>query len=261
MAAIDVDSPGTWPEATREWVSRWATQLAGTAQYTSDLSVRLLEQEHELRATFREERLLAYHCTRLLPHEVETIRDEGLRPLDRTSLEERLTAAVEHGSLPPAAREYAESQNIYSVGNLAGRERQLCFVLGRAALDEDAVGCAPLLTYWGGEAMRGGPADAPPLAGIGEPTIIVAQLDFATSPRRSRTHPGLGQLFVGTMVGTARACADVFYGDAVPPEDILAVWQPGNAEYDRHAELPRGRCSHPSYRSTKPSVRQARHAG
>jgi hypothetical protein len=25
---------------------------------------------------------------------------------------------------------------------------------------------------------------------------------------------------------------------AVRPEDILAIWQPGDAEYERHGELP-----------------------
>ncbi|HZV74842.1 MAG TPA: hypothetical protein VFF79_14095 [Conexibacter sp.] len=73
---VDVDRPETWPEATSEWAMRRATELAGTAQCTPDLP-GLDECEDGFRLTFGDARLLAYHCTRLLAHETETIRTEG----------------------------------------------------------------------------------------------------------------------------------------------------------------------------------------
>lgn len=106
-------------------------------------------------------------------------------------------------------------------------------------MDEDAAGCDPLLAYWGGEAIRGGPDDAPLLGEVGTPTIVAARLDFTSSWRHSTTRPALTKLFVGRLLGTERCSADVLYRDLVPPEDIIAFWQPGHSEYDRHCGLPR----------------------
>lgn len=116
---------------------------------------------------------------------------------------------------------------------------QICFVLGRSTFDEDAAGCFPLLAHWGGEAMRGGPDEAPLLAAIGTPSIVVARLNLTTSWRHSTTHPALAKMFVGKLLDTEHRSADVFYRDPMPPQDVLAVWQPGQSDYDHHVGLPR----------------------
>lgn len=235
---IDVDQPNTWPDETRRWAEQRAEALAGSEEYTSDLSSRLREEEDDFRATFGAKKLLAYHCTRLLPHEQQSIRSAGLRVLDETLVHDRIAAAQAQGVLSERARHQVASRNVYAVNNTAGREDQICFVLGRSTFDEDADGCHRLLNHWGGEAMRGGPGDAPLLTEFGTPTIIVAALNLTSSWRHSTTHPALANVFVGTLLGTALCSADAFYRDPVPAEDVLEVWQPGHVEYDRHARLP-----------------------
>lgn len=238
VAAIDTDEPTTWPEATYSWAAQRASQLAGSSAYTADLP-GLLEEEDDFRATFGRKKLLAYHCTRLLPHELDGIRAGGLRLLDRALVDERIALALEHRSLPAPARERAESNNVYAVDNLVGREGQVCFVLGRSTFDDDPAGCYPLLAHWGGEAMRGGPDDAPLLESIGTSTIVVARIDLTHSWKESTTYPPLAKLFVGKLLNTKGSAADVFYRKKVPPDDVLALWQPGHPEYDRHSEFPR----------------------
>lgn len=233
---VDVDRPETWPEATRRWTADRADRL--DAGHTCDLPGWLDEKEDDLRATFGGRKLLAYHCTRLLPHELDSIRVQGLRLLDKALVQDRIAAAIEHG-LSATARAHAETGNIYAIKNLDHREHQVCFVIGRSTLDEHHSGCAPLLDHWGGEAIRGGPADSPALAGVGTATIVVARLNLTSSWRRSVTFPSLAKIFVGTLLGTEDRGADVFYRDPVPPQDVVDIWQPGHPEYDRHAQLPR----------------------
>lgn len=234
---IDVDSPATWPDETRRWAADDAQRLAATTQHPGDLAAPL-EQEDNFRATFGTRKLLAYHCTRLLPHEMDAVRDRGLRRLDEHLVRDRIAAAAGSGALAAEVRAFAEARNVYAIGDDRHRENQTCFVLGRSAFDEDPGGCDALLRYWGGEAMRGGPADAPLLQALGTPAIVVAQLDLTSSHRHSCTGPPLRKLFVATLLGLAHRWADVFYRDDVPGEDVLDIWSPGDPQYDLHPELP-----------------------
>lgn len=138
--------------------------------------------------------------------------------------------------LPGEAFRFATTRKVYAINNTTGRDSQICFVLGRTTFDDDPRGCEPLLAYWGGEAMRGGPGNAPLLARIGRPAVVVAQLRVSPS---TITFPSLQKVFVGRFFGTERAAADVSYKEAVPGDDVVDVWQPGDPEYDCHPALPR----------------------
>jgi len=213
--------------------------LAGSTEYTSDLSSLLLEEEDELRATFGRRKLLAYHCTRLLPHELEDIRGGGLRLLDQALVHDRIVAAVEHGSLPSSARVHTLRPGTYtrSTTSSGARTKSASSSGGRRW-----TRTPPAATrYWRiGAGRRSAAARNAPLLGeVGTLTIVAARLDFTSSWRHSTTRPALTKLFVGRLLGTERCSADVLYRDLVPPEDIIAFWQPGHSEYDRHCGLPR----------------------
>jgi hypothetical protein len=126
--------------------------------------------------------------------------------------------------------------NVFAVRNQAFRENRVFLVLGRTAhFDEDPFGVEPLLSAWGGEAIRGSAQDFYTLA-IGRPSIVVVQIEAG---RFSTTRPTLAALLVATILGMDDRGTDVTLCRGVPPEDIIAVWQPGNPEYDRHTTLPR----------------------
>ena len=232
---INIDDPDTWPATTEAWATTRGDALRGSTEHTADLALDL-DHEPAFRATFGDRPLLAYHCTRLRAREIENVRGHGLRILTSKLVRDRIDAARADAELPDEAYRFATTRNVYAIDNTTSREGQVCFILGRTTFDDDPWGCQPLLTYWGGEAMRGGPDDAPLLEMIGIPAIVVAKLYVSAS---TITFPSLQKVFVGRLLGTARPAADVFYKDVVPADDVVDVWKPGDTEYDRHPALPR----------------------
>jgi hypothetical protein len=234
---VDVDDPTTWPKGIPEWVAPYVDALRGTTIYTSDLRVPL-EREDELRTLLAGHRMLAFHCTRLLDHEVADVRAHGLRPLTLELVNERIERAHAHGYLGDADRNRLRERNVFAMNEAEYREDKVCVVLGRAGLDD--TGVVSLMSRWGGEAIyMCDPDSEEPVAFLGRPTIVTAGVDLSVSHTLSPTYSSLGKMFVGTLLGTEHRIADVFVPGPVPAEDILAVWQPGDADYDRHPTLPR----------------------
>jgi hypothetical protein len=234
--AIDIDESGTWPEPVREWVKPYVESLRGTTTFTSDLAVPL-EREDELRALLGDQ-LLAFHCTRLLDHELDAVRRQGLRPLTLELVVERIDAAHAHGHLSDRDRERLRQRNLFALNDARYREQQVCLVLGRSGLDDSGV--VPLMSRWGGEAISmADPDSTEPAAFIGRPAVVVTAIDLSVSHTVSPTFPSLGKLFVGAGLGTNGRYADVLLRAPVPAGDIVSIWQPGDAHYDRHRTLPR----------------------
>jgi hypothetical protein len=237
-SVVDLDDPDTWPSDVIDWAQRWVSKLAGTTIYTADLVVPL-ERENEFRALLAGTTLRAYHCTRLLDHEVELIRQQGLRQLSAELVRERIDAAYEQGALTETERVGFHESHVFARGHQAHREGQVCLVLGRQILEE-VHGVSPLLSTWGGEGIyMAAPELRTRLEQLGRPAIVVTQIDLSSDHRTHLTFPSLSKLFVGAVLDTEGRGADVFYRAAVPPEDVLEIWQPGHPEYDRNEGLPR----------------------
>ena len=152
---IDPDAQATWPDASRRWAEEHARRLAGSTQFLADLAVSL-EQEDEFRRTFGPRRVLAYHSTRLLPHEVDTISAGGLRLLDEQLVRDRIADAIAHGALSEAVGRRAETGNVYAIGSDGGRAGQVWFVVGRTVFDWTSTGVIPYCAT--GAARRSGVA-------------------------------------------------------------------------------------------------------
>jgi hypothetical protein len=233
---VDIDDPSNWPPAVREWSERYAADLRGTTAYTSDLAVPL-EREDELRGLLAGHKLRAFHCTRLPDHEVTAIKTEGLVPLTEELVHRRIDRAHELGLLTDEAGEHLRAMNVFALGAEQNREDQVCLILGRDGLNDN--GCTPLLSRWGGEGIyMADPDSEAPSAFIGRPAVVVAAIDLSVSHTISPTFPSLGKLLVGTLLGTEQRYADVCLRAPVPPKDVLAIWQPGDRDYDRHQHLP-----------------------
>ena len=235
---VDLDNRDTWPTDVRKWVDPHAARLAeADAPSVDAIPVSVVEAEDEFRALLAGTKLIAYHCTRLLEYERERFRRQGLQPLSSDALADRVEAAHEAGFLNAADRAAFLAENAADAENRAG---QVCLSLGRDVFGQDPWGCEPLLSCWGGEALyRGASGREERLSGaMGRPAIVVAAIDLRGSWRSSPAHPFLVQLFVAKAAGS-RVWADVFYRRAVEPGDILAIWQPGDPEYDRFEGLPK----------------------
>lgn len=238
LSPIDVDDRASWPSATRRWAETNAERLAGSTQHVGDLELTW-EDENALRLTFGQRKLVGYHCTRLLPSEYDLILAGGLRLLDEALVNERIEHAVEAKALPEDARRHAVEHNVYAAGSYEHRGHRVCLVIGRTIFDQPSNGCDPLLRHWGGEAIRGGPQHVAALESIGAPSIVVAALNLTRRHDDPHSWPALAKLFVGSVLGLPGAVAEVHFPDPIAAKDILAIWQPGDPDYDRHHELPR----------------------
>lgn len=236
---VDLDDRSTWPRVVVEHVDHLAEQLRESTEFTTDLRVSP-NAEEGIRSLLDGYKLLAFHATRLLEHEIPEIRSRGLRRLSRDLVNDRISGAHARGLLSDRERDRCRARNVYAINNVTGREGQVCLVFGRRTLDEEAHGLSPLLGGWGGEAMNGwpGPDEDPLLQRLGKPSIVAAAVDLEAGERRSFTAPGLANVFLGTKLGLRDAGGEVHTFVDIPAEDIIDIWQPGHPEYDRHRDLP-----------------------
>ena len=77
VTVVDPDRRETWPSEVVSWVEERARVLRGTTNNAPDLKMPSDGQD-EFRALFAGKKVLAHHFTRLLDHEIESIRAEGL---------------------------------------------------------------------------------------------------------------------------------------------------------------------------------------
>jgi hypothetical protein len=221
---VDSDDPRSWPEDIRDWVAREAAHRNPASSTAGDLGWDLVEREAELRAL-------------LAPHKSDNVRAFGLRPLTPGLVHRRLREAHEDGLLSEAEHARLDARSVYALGEDDNRDGQVCLIAGRAGLDDDA-GCELLLALWGGEAIYWDHADNADAPRLGRPTVVLARIDPAAAGDDLIVFPGLAHLFVASWLGIEARNCDVHLRAGVPAEDILELWQPGHADYDRHAGLP-----------------------
>jgi hypothetical protein len=242
----DPDDRSTWPLDVADWVAVRADRLRGTTEWSSDLKLAT-EDEAGFRTLFAGAKLRAYHCTRLLDHEIATIRERGLRLLTLELVEEKVEAAFNAGAFTVAERDTLRATHVFAQGAQRLRENRLALCMGRQAF-ADPSGFESLLSIWGGEAIYMGtpqvlclplPHGWPDLRKVGRPAIIVAAIE--SSPEHwldLHWHHPLGQVFVGIELGLEDAYSDVDYLAPILPEDVLAIWQPRDVEYGGFPGLP-----------------------
>lgn len=224
---VDVDNPVTWPQPVADWVRDWVEHPGSLGE----MSTGLIEREGELLAG---QKVLTYHCTRLLDGEVAAIRRDGLRELSSALIADRIEQALAGGFISDEEAAKLGARHVFALDAAEHREGQVCLILGRSVLDQETHGCAPLLETWGGEGIYWGARELEErLREIGRPSIVVAGIDL----ERAWTYC-LARPFVGSLSGNEWPGADIFYRAAVLPEDVLEIWQPGVPEYDRHTNLP-----------------------
>jgi hypothetical protein len=215
---VDVDDISTWPAHVSEYVDHWANRLRGTTEYTCSLEIPL-EQESKFCRMLDGYLVRAYHCTRLLDHECESILKHGLRVLSVDLMVDRIRAACDVGAITDAEYERYLASHALAVScdkhGVANRINRVCLIFSRTVLDHSATGVKDLLDTWGGEALYsylpgGGrrSGDRERLQEIGHASIVVAHLDVAARidlhrPKCDFITPGLDRCFVGAALGLA----------------------------------------------------------
>jgi hypothetical protein len=226
---VDPDDEPTWPAGLKEHllsVPLDKSLYAPDQRVAPEAATRFLELLAGMKVRM-------YHCTRLLPHETDWVRADGLVPLTQELIARRVRAFADLYGVSETIRQAVHGQEAHAADESKYREGQVCLFLGSSNFD-DPSSIENLLGAWGGEAVyrnnseafHGGDSMA-----FGTPTVVVAAVDLSADPA-PKCFPEACNVFLGRLRGLEQACADVFLRRAVPPEDILEVWQPGCPGYD-----------------------------
>jgi hypothetical protein len=226
---IELGDIASWPAAAVVHVDTWIERLDGKGwAYAS------ADAEDTLRAIFAGHRIRGYHCTRLLDHEVDTIKVGGMLPLTKARLRERIVRAYDAGAFASSVRDHLlaiAEQPTY------GREGITCYFLPLAYLTSSLgrQGLPYYLARWGGERMNTA-ADRDVqalLATIGRPSIVVAAFDVVGQRAENRML-SLLEVCMAIRNGERDAAAELQALVPVMPE---AIWHPGDPEYDALGDL------------------------
>lgn len=238
---IDLDDPATWPEPVRVLCfgladaarrSRLGIDVLDTHDPDAEANLRLLLQGYRVRA---------YHGTRLLDHERDDVRTNGLCVLTPEFVDERIENAHRHGCIDDAERKLLLASSVFRSRQPEPSRAGFVFLFTAHAELENPWrhGLHHMLEEWGGEAilMSAESRDLPPhLVTLGKPTVVVAAVEFG-APDRLTDYLHYG--FVRTLLEAGDGGVTVTCTSDVRGCDIIAILQPGNPEYDHYPELAR----------------------
>lgn len=235
---VDLDDMATWPPAVVALVDEYADRLCGTTEYTSDLDLDL-EDERRMDAVLRGHHLLVYHCTRLLPHEDDMIRTQGLRLLTPELVRDRIDGAHTHGHITDDELDAFRVSHVFAAREHSNRENGAAVIVGTWPFDGMPSGCNPLLSIWGGEAMymSSRKVDEERLRQLGRASIVVAHLLFDPPERIASYSRSVLRPFVGRRLGLEQAGTQLKLRDPLLPQEIADMWHPGDPNYDRFPRL------------------------
>jgi hypothetical protein len=234
VAKLDLGEPGEWPGAARRVVEALAHDVAGWPEVAdrdlddpdddgfqaSDLAHHDLdyadEAEQRLRDALACHELLAFHASpsRLLPHEADWIRIEGLRTASTGLVDRRLRGAAEHY---PEMLTEDEMELLRRSGPLAWQRGAvrlgLVWVVAPHAIFEEERGFDRLLGSWGGETI--GWTDNETAAAVVErftreslPSIVQVAVALEEVPEFERLWPTAVGRFLGLPRGIHRVGAE-----------------------------------------------------
>jgi hypothetical protein len=238
--AIEIDDPKTWALNLCSAVSRAAAKLQGTAAFPGDLRLDPWDLS-EIRDALAGVRVLLFHASRLVPHEVDDIHRSGLKRLNAELIEAKVRAALAKGYLTASEAHDLHAHHAPLDGSTGHRAGQVCAIASQRQFDDNPHGVLPLLTQWGGEALYWSHQQhsplTPTLERLGTPAIVA--LEAPAIRCGDSWFPDLEALLVATALGATDVGADVYLRSDVPAADIRGVWSPGTPEYDVHPFLPR----------------------
>ncbi|MHB8794827.1 MAG: hypothetical protein ACYC90_05095 [Candidatus Nanopelagicales bacterium] len=230
----DPDLPDSWPPNVDDYVRREAPafefdsgMLGGPA---SDWLFTQLDRP-----------VRAYHCTRLLAHEDDVIRERGLEVLTPTSLSRRVDAVLAAEEVTEVEADLLHAASIFR-GEYSGTREGLVHAFASTCALESDSSLNYFLGEWGGEAIRrskAGMALPDHLVRLGRPSVVVLALDLSNPDEYNNRWSGLLRTFIATLRDPDRRGARIVLKRSVTPFEIADIWHPGDSAYDRFPNLKR----------------------
>lgn len=242
-AALEVVDPGsvnTWPPDIRQFVERLAVRCRAipanrpnTPSY--ELALERIDEVFDVETMFRqligERHIPLFHATRLLPHEEDSVRLDGLLPLSTQHRDVRLDQVIEiYGRELGMDRLELLRHAGPLTWNSDHRQGRLGVLCGVTPLQDAFAGAGTGMTVflenWGGESFYWAGEEASDLqtvlgalTGRSQATIV----EVAVSPAALNTYTHLWQIFVGQLDGWEHAWHEFQTRTAVPPDRVLAM--------------------------------------
>jgi len=202
---VNVDEQQTWPPDLRRLVAEIA-KATPQSPYIGDLQIPD-SADDQVRAALDGHVLLTYHATRLLDHERQMIKAEGLRLFSESLFEDKIEAAYREGAVTAEEHDLLKQSHMYATGEAQSRGRregQVSLFLGRQTMIDEVSGLQNLMVMWGGEGIsfsRRHKEVEPLLRRLGTPSIIVAAVPIRPTWRGQLCSPDLAKIFVGATRG------------------------------------------------------------
>jgi len=245
---IDLGDPSTWSEPVRLVANDIASQVRGWREdlndfRSCDLATYDFKLSQEFECRFRQaissSRILAYHATRLLPHEVDSIRNLGLEPLSHGLVERKLAAAFEHyrNLTSKADIEILRKSGPLTWRGTQGRLGSLFMVAPFAIFESGTSGFHWLFRGWGGEAIgwtndrkkacRPAAEIIDRLSKVSKPCII----ELSIHPQDVASRKELWPTVVGGLLGLADPWTEWSVTIPVHNQHVLEIIQPSSGRW------------------------------
>lgn len=241
--AIDPADQATWPADVLEEVERLALLCReqpsnGTETPSYELSLGHVDAGHEAEGAFRAllgtRPVALFHATRLLPHEREAIRSEGLLVLTDAHRSARLDRVIKlygdelgRGQLEALRQAGPLSWN---AGHRDGRVGRLFGITPlQAAFDDAGPGMTVFLDNWGGESFYWAAEDSATIEetlGILTQRSVPAVVEFAVEARSLNPYTYLWRVFVAQLRGWRAPWHEFCTTESIPPERVLTILGP-----------------------------------
>jgi len=216
---IDIDDQATWPEGVKFFVASLFKK------YILDKNQFLIDEDEQLIPLFESRPLLTYHASRLLPHEIIDIKDNGLQILNKELVTRKIRDAVNHGFLAREIGEDLLQNSILWRERTTGRENQACLVLGNTPFRAETPGLRLLFGIWGGEAINKtviGNKYKDILCNIGEAVVVKVLLPLDINSN-FHSHPSITLSFMKALKNK-KPVGDLLWREGpIPAQYIIEI--------------------------------------
>jgi hypothetical protein len=246
LARVKLIDPGdmsTWPEDVQgevEALIERCREVQGNDPATSSCDLRLeyvdavFAAERAFRELLGSRPVALYHATRLLPHALKAVRQDGLVVLDEDHRSRRLDRVIDvYGNKIGADR----LGLLRTAGPLSWDREQRDGRLGQlfgvtplqATFDDAGDGMTVFLENWGGESFYWAAEESEELAEVidlltARSTPVIVELGVHAG--WLNTYTDLWKVFVGQLGGWPRACQVFSLSGSVPPDRIERLLVP-----------------------------------
>ena len=239
---MDLEDPTTWTTQCCDFIDgviieldrcdeSWRSASPSDLGYSLAFVDRQFEIEDELRSeVIADDLVLLSHFTRLLPHQIDEIMENGMQPLSQALHEERQGKASEITGInvqealrrPPQWYQHRENQ-LWAVAPL------------RPAAIEAGDGLTCFLDHYGGEASYQGRRENHAIERLTHESVPRI-VQFASSPFAMNPYTAIWKVLAAQRAGNRDAWHEWYVNRPIPADHVLSLVGPLHPDwpYDEH---------------------------